>query len=244
MNEVINAYKILFGSRDQFDRFSMPDRAVLKSAYRKKVKLFHPDLASQSSLSEERLQAIFLKISNAYDTLSAYLGHKKAQEKMPFESIIRNSQWEPVKPNVSVPTQRFFSTDYYYTGEFPQRKLRFGEFLFYSGRINWNTFMDSLVYQCKTRPMIGAICVEFGFIYQDDVEYIMAKRDLFSGERFGEVAVRLEYLSKKEVSFALRKQYQFGQPFGKYFLDKDIMTSKMLQRLLSEFHLRNVRLSA
>lgn len=70
----------------------------------------------------------------------------------------------------------------------PKRKLRFGEYLFYSGKINWQTFMDALVYQCQVRPMIG-------------------------------------------------------QPFGKYFIDKGIMSASELQKNLTNFHYHNMFVS-
>jgi len=244
VSDIVGAYKILFGNRASDERFKMPDKFALKSAYRKKAKLFHPDLAAQSSMSEERLRAIFLKISNAYDTLNRYLNYGQKEKSFEFETLVRSNRWEPVKPNVPVPTNRCFNRDYYYTADLPDRKLRFGEFLFYSGQINWQTFMDALVYQCTTRPMLGAICVESGFIDQNDVVNIMDNRNLLATERFGEAAVRLRYITKKEVSFALKKQFQYSQPFGKYFIDKGFMTKKEIQRYLTDFHHRNMRLSA
>lgn len=243
ISDVVSAYKILFGNRVDDSVFRLPDRKSLKLAYRKKAKLFHPDLAAQSSMSEERLRSIFLKISNAYDTLEKYLGHAKAESEHHFEKLARKSRWEPVKPNVPVPTNQCFTRDYFYTGSLPDRKLRFGEYLFYSGVINWQTFMDALVHQCNTRPLIGALCVEAGFIDQNDVVNIMNNRNLLACEKFGEAAVRMGYVTKKEVSYVLKKQFKVGHPFGRYFVDKSLMSRKELQRHLTDFHHRNMRRS-
>ena len=244
ISEVVSAYKILFGNGRFSDGFNMPNKLAIRSAYRKKAKLFHPDLAATSSMNEERLQTIFLKISKAYETLNRYIGSSKATNSFDFEKVVHHTKWQPVKPNVPVPVNKTFSSDYYYRGKMPDRKLRFGEFLFYSGIIDWKTFMNALVYQCTNRPMLGAICIDSGFIDQNDVINIMNDRNLLGCEKFGQAAVRLRYLTKKEVSYALRKQHQYFQPFGKYFIDKNLISKKQLQRFLTNFHHRNMRLSA
>ncbi len=242
--ELISAVKILFGAANEYNDFVVPERALIKAAFRKKVKLFHPDLAVQSSMSEERLRSIFLKISSAYDMLINYWNEEGKGNTIAYNSQFygRYNQYE-VKPNIPVPTTGYMTQDYYYRGELPLRKLRFGEFLFYTGRINWRTFMDALVYQCQTRQMLGSVCVDAGFIDDNDVQNIMANRRILESEKFGDAAIRLGYLSKQEISYALRKQYAFGQPFGKYFLDKNIFSKRLLQQLLSEFHNRNFQLS-
>lgn len=240
--DIVNAYRILFGSRDTIEQISIPDYKTLHKAYRQKVKLFHPDLAAQSSMSQERLQAIFLKISRAYDILTNWLNNESTQSKKKAKPY--SYKWEPVKPNVPVESSIYFDKNYYYTQGLPNRKLRFGEYLFYSGRINWQTFMDALVYQCKNRKMIGQLCVEVGFIDNNDVVNIMNNRNLLALEKFGEAANRLGYLTKQEISYILKKQYKLGQPFGKYFVDKGIMSSSELQKYLTDFHYHNMFISS
>lgn len=238
--DVINAYRILFGTREEGSSFQKPDRSAVKMAYRQKAKLFHPDLAANSSMSEERLKNIFLKISNAYEILLKWV-HEESDDTVYYSPSFaqKATRWEPVKPNVPVPTNQYFTTDYFYMQNIPNRKLRFGEYLFYSGRINWQTLMDALVYQCETRPMMGQIAIESGFLDEGSVAHIMNNRNILACEKFGEAAFRLGYLTKKEVSFILKKQYQMGQPFGKYFLDKGLMDKRQLQQLLSDFHCHN-----
>lgn len=239
--DVINAYRILFGTREEGACFRKPDQSAVKMAYRQKAKLFHPDLAANSSMSEERLKNIFLKIANAYEILLKWV-HEESEGGVysPSVSVVEKAtRWEPIKPNVPVPTSQYFTADYFYMQGIPNRKLRFGEYLFYSGHINWQTLMDALVYQCEVRPMMGSIAIELGFLDEESVTYIMNHRNILSCERFGEAAFRLGYLTKKEISLILKKQYQMGQPFGKYFLDKGLMDKRQLQQLLADFHCHN-----
>lgn len=242
--DVVNAYRILFGSRDGVSHISIPDHKAVRRAYRQKVKLFHPDLAVQSAMSEERLKNIFLKISRAYDILSAWLCEEDNQlSRQTGSAFTKAHKWEPVKPNVPVASSVCFDENYYYMQGLPKRKLRFGEYLFYSGKINWQTFMDALVYQCQVRPMIGQLCVDSGFIDNNDVVNIMNNRNLLSLEKFGEAAYRLGYITKQEISYVLKKQYKIGQPFGKYFIDKGIMSASELQKNLTNFHYHNMFVS-
>lgn len=104
--------------------------------------------------------------------------------------------------------------------------------------------MDALVYQCKNRKMIGQLCVEAGFIDNNDVVNIMNNRNLLALEKFGEAANRLGYLTKQEISYILKKQYKLGQPFEKYFVDKGIMSSSELQKYLTDFHSHNMFISS
>ena len=103
--------------------------------------------------------------------------------------------------------------------------------------------MDALVYQCQVRPMIGQLCVDSGFIDNNDVVNIMNNRNLLSLEKFGEAAYRLGYITKQEISYVLKKQYKIGQPFGKYFIDKGIMSASELQKNLTNFHYHNMFVS-
>ena len=50
-------------------------------------------------------------------------------------------------------------------------------------------------------------------------------------------------LSKQEISYVLKKQYKIGQPFGKYFIDKGIMSASELQKNLTNFHYHNMFVS-
>ena len=49
----------------------------LERAYRERVKCFHPDKAKSLGLSEEELKESFLRVEEAYQILTSYVGGNK-----------------------------------------------------------------------------------------------------------------------------------------------------------------------
>ena len=55
----------------------------------------------------------------------------------------------------------------------PKTEMRFAQFLYYSKKIDWNTFVQALSWQWKNRPRLGEIAVEKGYLKHADIITIL-----------------------------------------------------------------------
>lgn len=121
----------------------------------------------------------------------------------------------------------------YYTGPMPQVEMRFAQYLYYSKKIDWNTFIHSLTWQWKQRPRMGELAVEKGFLKHQDVLTIL--RHSLPDELFGKAAIRLGFLSEKELFVLLGHQQLMNKPIGQYFIEEcrisKIEIEKQLQQM-------------
>ncbi len=125
----------------------------------------------------------------------------------------------------------------FWHGDIPGIKLRFVQFLYYKGLIDWQTMIDALVWQKRTRPRVGEIGMYFKFLHPQHIGHILQSRQ--HGEKFCEVASRIEMLSPFQCSAILGKQIKFQRPIGMYFIEQSIFSRMKLEGLLSEFFEHN-----
>ena len=74
-NQLANAFFLLFGPFFQFSKTALNYLEIdrIKSAYREKAKLYHPDT---SNLSKKEISNNFNELNNAYKLLISYIGEK------------------------------------------------------------------------------------------------------------------------------------------------------------------------
>ncbi|MBI9104264.1 MAG: DnaJ domain-containing protein [Spirochaetales bacterium] len=126
--KMTEACDILFGENFRLDKetFHYLQVSGIKSAYRQRVKSCHPDIVSEYK-SEYQKYSEFCELKEAYDYL---LDLKTGKTEAP----------------------RISTKERYYTAAIPGRKLRLGEYLYYSGMISWNALINALVWQ-KNHPL-------------------------------------------------------------------------------------------
>jgi hypothetical protein len=109
--------------------------------------------------------------------------------------------------------------------DLPRRRLRFAEYLYYSGRARWSELVEAIAWQRAQRPPLGRIAVELGFIGPDDVGVILERRREAGAHAtpFGEWAVRLGYLSSFQLLALLGRQLRLQQPIGRFFVERGIL---------------------
>jgi hypothetical protein len=109
--------------------------------------------------------------------------------------------------------------------DLPQRRLRFAEYLYYSGRVRWSELVEAIAWQRAQRPPIGRIAVQLGYLAHDDVGVILERRRLAGANAtpFGEWAIRLGYLTPFQVLAMLGQQLRAQRPIGQYFVDRGIL---------------------
>jgi hypothetical protein len=127
----------------------------------------------------------------------------------------------------------------YYHGPVPRRQLRLAEFLYYSGRVSWQSLIASIVWQRTAKPKFGELAKELHAITGRDLVTILRNKRYH--EQTGETARRLRLLSADQVSRILRLQRARHKPIGKYFVEKERMPSAELARILWELFRHNAR---
>jgi hypothetical protein len=109
--------------------------------------------------------------------------------------------------------------------DLPQRRLRFAEFLYYSGRVGWDDLVAAIAWQRAQRPPVGRIAVDFGFLAQEDVAALLERRRL-AGQGtipLGEFAVREGYLTTFQLLAILGQQLRMQRPIGQFFVERGIL---------------------
>jgi hypothetical protein len=225
---IINACNILFGPKFKFNPSTLDyiQLSGIKSAYKEKSKLYHPDRSYVRGIDANILAEYFKELNKAYNVL---LNYKKINAK---KNNIK------IKPNFKTKTS--FRYNFYYKGVMPKRELRFGEFLYYSRKICWNDLIASIVKQSIYRGKIGRICLELKYINKVTLCKIINQKK--EDEKFGESAIRLGYLDIDQLNTALYKQKSKKYPIGRYFIDNNIISTEDLNRFLQENRKYNIKM--
>lgn len=130
----------------------------------------------------------------------------------------------------------------FFAGAIPDTQLRLAEWLYYTRKIDFDTLIDSLVWQYTVRPKIGSIARSLGFIDRAGVSIVMTRRRV--GERFCEAAVRMGYLGPFERSIVLGRQRLMNQPIGSYFVERFIINKVDIDESLRAMWAHNLRIRA
>ena len=207
------------------------DPATVRRAWRALAVSSHPDAARRggvkSGTNDDRR---FIEASRAYELVMGYLLSRPAS---PFSSARASKRPAPEKPAEKR------GGALYYRGMVPRRRLRLAEFLYYTGRVSWQSLINAVVWQRKAQPRFGELARELRSISSQDLARLLGSR--LRHEQMGETAQRLRLLSAAEVERILRLQRARKRPIGRYFLEKESMTSATLVSLLRELHRHNAR---
>ena len=124
------------------------------------------------------------------------------------DDLRRQRQRLPVKRN----------PDVYYKGSIPNRRLQFGQYLYYRGKIPFEALIKALVWQRKQRPTIGDIALQWGMLDPEGVDRIF--RQCGKARLFGEKAVELGLLTVFQVNTILLYQRSRQDRLGNLFCAK------------------------
>jgi hypothetical protein len=100
------------------------------------------------------------------------------------------------------------------------------EYLYYSGRIGWQDFVEAIAWQRSQRPSVGRIAVGFGFLDGFEVSEILERRRAEGAQRepFGEFAVRSGYLTPFQLLALLGQQLRLQRPIGRFFVERGLVS--------------------
>jgi len=266
-DEVVRAGRVLFGPGFAADQAWWRD--ALRSTYRRRALETHPDRARALGRSESDLAREFGALSDAYRILSRMragpLPHASPDAPRPRAPRAARSRpahrsrthatadspprREPPAPDagptptpppregaprvrVGVPPQ-----------DLPRRRLRFAEYLYYSGRVPWTAFVDAIVWQRAQRPAIGRIAVEFGFLAPEVVAEILERRRMDAAQAvpFGEYALRHGYLTSFQLLAALGQQLRLQRRIGEFFVESGLIEACDVDDIRARLSRHNVR---
>ncbi len=245
IEDLYAACMVLFGPEIDvsvdFIKYLQP--SGVKAAYRQRAKETHPDRSVSIGKSEALLNELFKEVSHAYEKLTAVVGNEAyfriaevkynaSSSASSFHSARKPPSRTQDRPN---PTRPEGARAH---GAFlPNRELLFGQFLYYSGHISWEALIGSVVWQKMNRPMVGKLAMELKMISPGQIREILLKRK--AGEKFGECAVRLNFISEFNMKALLWRQRKLQQPIGGYFVQKNLLSAAEIESLVLKSKLHN-----
>jgi hypothetical protein len=130
---------------------------------------------------------------------------------------------------------------YYYArhvrGTVPKRELLFGQYIYYYGHISYRQLIDAIVWQKFRRPLAGKIAVRWGWLDEGDVRQILMERQ--RGEKFGETALRVGYLTSHRLRIILVRQRMLQPRIGNYFVEKRILPIWLVETMAEQLRRHN-----
>jgi hypothetical protein len=214
------------------------DRSIIKKAFRRRAHELHPDKALAVGLPEQALARRFHELKGAYDFLEKLLGAANAAIVLEAPDL-RSAAPPPPRP-VSWPAER--RRGIRHLGTIPKRRLRFAQYLYYAGVIDWDMMVAAMRWQRRTRPLVGDIARQMNFLSPEDVAEILRRR--LADERFGEAALRLRRLDHLSLFAVLGRQSRFHRPIGRFFVEHDVLSPRDLRDLLDRHWLHNLECAA
>jgi len=130
------------------------------------------------------------------------------------------------------------STNKFYQGSIPNRKLLFGHYLYYTGITNWQTIIKALVWQRTDRPRLGELGCRFGWLSSQDILRILKNRNL--SDPFGKSALHMGLLTREQLRLLLFQQKRLQKKFGQYFINNNLLTREQLAQLVNQFRAHNL----
>jgi hypothetical protein len=244
--DVARAGRVLFGPAFAADRGGW--REGLRATYRRRAMETHPDRARALGRSERELAREFEAVSNAYRILSTLRGgalpradagappgpasrppprRPRTAPRPTGTARVRVAADDPRRPTAA-PARGPRVRASVRPEDLPRRRLRFAEFLYYSGRVRWTELVEAIAWQRAQRPALGRIAVDFGFLHPDDIGVILERRREAAANAtpFGEWAVRLGYLTPFQLLAALGQQLRLQRPIGQFFVERGLLEAE------------------
>ncbi|MFH2067240.1 MAG: DnaJ domain-containing protein [Pseudomonadota bacterium] len=222
--DLLSAYSLLFDSSINFSvtvlKKLQPDE--LKIAFRKKALATHPDRSMMLGRTEEELQVRFQEVSNAYEVLKFYVSGKTI-------STPANQEKSKTKSKGG----------HFSHGVLPERRLKIGQYLYYSQMISWQELIDAIVWQKKQRPLFGQIAKDWGYLTSEDIMTIIHQKKYH--DRFGDYALRHGYLTSFQ-QMAVAGRQRLCQPLiGRHFIQKGVFTESRMNILNRQALVHNMK---
>jgi hypothetical protein len=108
--------------------------------------------------------------------------------------------------------------------------MLFGIYLVENGVITCEEFFEALKLQLRTRPQIGGLAIETRKLTAKQVFTILRKQCDAPADMFGELAVKLGFLSKGELGELIHEQSVRLKPFSELLVETGILSPATVER--------------
>ncbi|OHB26357.1 MAG: hypothetical protein A2X84_07220 [Desulfuromonadaceae bacterium GWC2_58_13] len=236
--DVYSACRTLFGSEVQLslDFLGYLQASGAKAAFREQAKQNHPDLFAIHDLDVQNRQAeLFREVVKAFDLIKNFLKHRDEASPEPVFSRPAPSR-QHYRPTPAPPRHKA-PAGHFYRSSIPFRRLEFGSYLYYSGRVSYQSLIEALVWQRRQRPTIGDIARRWNWLSDRDILTICRDRGDYG--RFGEKAIRLGLLRHSQVQTLLFFQRSRQQKIGQYFIENGSLSPNQIEQLIADMHAHN-----
>jgi curved DNA-binding protein CbpA len=209
--EIASALRLIYGDQvtARPDILRTLDFEGLKAAFRKRAMELHPDRAKIIGKSSDELSEMFKDVQTAYEQLRELLGPSFDASRQ-FKKMDK-----PYMGWTNAPGEHYWEAD------IPRSKLLLGQFLYYAGLVTFNTLVSAITWQRQQRPTFGKIAGMWDYLSDSQMREIMASRK--SGEKLGETAIRLGYLSPFQRTAVIGFQKWLQRPIGEFFQEIGIL---------------------
>ncbi len=174
----------------------------LRGAFRRMALATHPDARQRDPRGRD-----FIRVQEAYDLLRRHVP-VAARQASPAAAAVHRGAAAPRRAEPKGGTGAW-----YWKGSVPNRKLRLGEYLFFTGAISWDMMIAAIVGQRRSRPRLGQLARDRHLIDGSGIAAALADRR--PGERLGEVVQRLGLLAPPAVEGLLAEQRRAQKPLGR-----------------------------
>jgi hypothetical protein len=203
------------------------DHRQLKEMFRLKACSTHLEPQDANSVFEEHR---YLKLREAYTTLDQWI-----TQKGPIACHMPVTP-SPLHCSKGVLHMHMKPKSKWRLG-LPNRTLKTGEYLFYSGQISCGDLIEAVDWQKNQHQRAGQFAVAMGYIEEDECETVLKGQQ--QNEAFYSAAIRLGLLSTTQRNWLLFKQRRQKKPIGEYFVQNDLISTQDLSRALVEKHSHN-----
>jgi hypothetical protein len=113
--------------------------------------------------------------------------------------------------------------------------MQFAMYLVDNGVISCEEFFEAAKLQLNTRPQLGALAIEMRRLTFRQVFAILRAQCDEPNTLFGELAVRMGYLTEDDVSKLLAEQASRAQPLMDVLVENDFLSPEMAEHHFAEF---------
>ncbi|RPI21608.1 MAG: hypothetical protein EHM61_24325 [Acidobacteria bacterium] len=241
-DDLQRACQVLFGQDLVIDQQFLLglDNAHLKQAYRKQALATHPDrFAGRGDAVQARNAHLFRQVNEAYQKLSRHLAVRS--DRYRNHAIFAGPDLRPPRKKRetvwSPPGSKAGESSIYSPEKVPRWPLRTGEYLYFSGVVNWKTLISALVWQRRQREALGEIARRWGWLSEAEVLSLLRERK--RGERLGEILLRRGLVNDFQLGMLLRHQEKNQRPLGRYFVEHNLFSELKLIRYLEDLKRHN-----
>ncbi|MCF6147563.1 MAG: J domain-containing protein [Candidatus Kuenenia sp.] len=231
--ELLNDCRLLFGSDitniTSFLQNMAPSE--LKMVYRRKAFETHPDRAKILGRLESEMMTHFKEVVLAYERLNLFIQRQSMKGLIIGDTATKQKKdTQKTVWNTAPDKKQNITTEHFYKGEIPKRKLLIGQYLYYSGIISWRTLLSAIFWQRRQRPLIGQLAREWKILTTEDIRKILTTRNY--REKFAEYACRNGFITHFQYLALMGRQRMLQRPFGEFFLQQNILSAKELDELI------------